>query len=106
MGIPPGLSRVNSSRFEWSPDRSGVRRTKRSRVSEERIIGDHDSARVNQRWSLDFAGDAFSCARRSLIVAVVDDCTRECVRLVPDTSMRQSDAWSSPQWSSSGMLCR
>ena len=39
----------------------------------------------NQRWSLDFVSDAFACERRFRIFAVVDDFTRECVRLIADT---------------------
>jgi putative transposase len=41
----------------------------------------------NQRWSLDFASDSFACGRRFRILAVVDDFTRECLALVPDTSL-------------------
>jgi putative transposase len=41
----------------------------------------------NQRWSLDFLSDAFSDGRRFRILAVVDDFTRECLALVPDTSL-------------------
>lgn len=41
----------------------------------------------NQRWSLDFLGDALSDGRRIRILAVVDDFTRECLRLVADTSL-------------------
>ena len=41
----------------------------------------------NQRWSLDFVSDALSCGRRFRIFAVVDDFTRECVRLIADTSI-------------------
>lgn len=41
----------------------------------------------NQRWSLDFVSDAFADGRRFRILAVVDDYTRECVALVPDTSL-------------------
>ena len=42
---------------------------------------------VNQRWSLDFVSDAFACGRRFRILAVVDDYSRECVRLIADTSI-------------------
>src|SRR5689334_17703379 len=42
---------------------------------------------VNQRWSLDFLGDALSDGRRFRILAVVDDFTRECLCLVADTSL-------------------
>ncbi len=41
----------------------------------------------NQRWSLDFVSDALSDGRRFRILAVVDDYTRECLGLVPDTSL-------------------
>jgi putative transposase len=41
----------------------------------------------NQRWSLDFVSDAFVEGRRFRILAVVDDFTRECLALVPDTSL-------------------
>ena len=41
---------------------------------------------ANQRWSLDFISDAFTDGRRFRILAVVDDFTRECLALVPDTS--------------------
>jgi putative transposase len=41
----------------------------------------------NQRWSLDFLSDAMGDGRRFRILAVVDDFTRECLCLVPDTSL-------------------
>jgi putative transposase len=41
----------------------------------------------NQRWSLDFVSDQLTDARRFRILAVVDDCTRECLALVADTSI-------------------
>ena len=41
----------------------------------------------NDRWSLDFASDQFIDGRRMRILVVVDDCTRECLALVPDTSI-------------------
>jgi len=41
----------------------------------------------NQRWSLDFVSDTFTDGRRFRILTVVDDFTRECLCLVPDTSL-------------------
>jgi putative transposase len=41
----------------------------------------------NQRWSLDFVHDQMTDGRRFRILAVVDDCTRECLALVADTSI-------------------
>jgi putative transposase len=41
----------------------------------------------NERWSLDFVADQFINGRRMRILVVVDDCTRECLALVADTSV-------------------
>lgn len=43
--------------------------------------------RPNERWSLDFVSDQLTDGRRFRILAVVDDCTRECLALVADTSL-------------------
>ena len=41
----------------------------------------------NERWSLDFVADQFIDGRRMRILVVVDDCTRECLALIADTSI-------------------
>ena len=41
----------------------------------------------NQRGSLDFVSDQLTDGRRFRILAVVDDCTRECLALVADISL-------------------
>jgi putative transposase len=41
----------------------------------------------NERWSIDFAADQFIDGRRLRILVVVDDCTRECLALIVDTSI-------------------
>jgi putative transposase len=41
----------------------------------------------NDRWSLDFGADQFIDGRRLRVLVVVDDCARECLALVPDTSI-------------------
>jgi putative transposase len=41
----------------------------------------------NERWSLDFVADQFIDGRRMRILVVVDDCSRECLALIPDTSI-------------------
>ena len=43
--------------------------------------------RANERWSLDFVSDAFTDGRRFRVLAVIDDFSRECLALVPDTSL-------------------
>lgn len=44
-------------------------------------------SRPNERWSLDFVSDCLTGGRRFRILAIVDDCTRECLALVADTSL-------------------
>lgn len=46
-----------------------------------------EPAGPSARWSLDFLSDVFGDARRFRILAVIDDCTRECLALVADTSI-------------------
>ena len=41
----------------------------------------------NQVWSLDFMSDALSDGRRFRILGVMDQCTRECLTLMVDTSI-------------------
>ena len=43
--------------------------------------------RPNDRWSLDFLSDVFEPGRRFRILAVIDDCTRENLALIADTSL-------------------
>ena len=43
--------------------------------------------RLNERWSLDFVSDQLTDSRRFRILTIVDDCTRECLALVADTSL-------------------
>jgi putative transposase len=45
------------------------------------------AARPNARWSLDFVSDSFGASRKFRIMAVIDDCTRECLCLLADTSL-------------------
>lgn len=42
---------------------------------------------IIERWSLDFVSDGFTDGRRFRVLAVVDDFSRECLALVPDTSL-------------------
>ncbi len=44
-------------------------------------------AHANACWSLDFVHDQMSDGRRFRIMTIVDECTRECLGLVPDTSL-------------------
>ncbi|WGR93095.1 IS3 family transposase [Bradyrhizobium sp. ISRA443] len=63
----------------------------RRRGGRKRAIGTRAPMTVplapNDRWSLDFVSDQLTDGRRFRILTVVDDCTRECLALVPDTSL-------------------
>jgi putative transposase len=71
----------------YREERLGVRR----RGGRKRALGTRAPMLIaqlpNERWSLDFASDQFRDGRRLRILAVVDDCTRECVALIADTSL-------------------
>ena len=43
--------------------------------------------KLNERWSLDFVSDQFTDGRRFRILTIVDDCTRENLALIADTSL-------------------
>jgi putative transposase len=43
--------------------------------------------KINQVWSLDFMSDALSDGRRFRVFGVMDQCSRECLKLVADTSI-------------------
>ena len=65
--------------------------TVRKRGGRKRAMGTRAPMLVpvlpNQRWSLDFVSDQLTDGRRFRVLAVVDDCTRECLALVADTSL-------------------
>ncbi len=61
--------------------RSGRKRAMRTRRPMEAALA------ANQRWNLDFVSDQMSDGRRFRILTVVDNCTRECLTLVADTSI-------------------
>jgi putative transposase len=42
---------------------------------------------LNQIWSLDFLSDALSDGRRFRVLGIMDQCSRECLTLVADTSI-------------------
>ena len=71
----------------YRDERLAVRR----RGCRKRAIGTRAPMMVpmipNDRWSLDFVSDQLTDGRRFRILAVVDDCTRECLALVADTSL-------------------
>jgi putative transposase len=71
----------------YREERLAVRR----RGGRKRAIGTRAPIMVpalpNDRWSLDFVSDQLTDGRRFRMLTVVDDCTRECLGLVADTSL-------------------
>ncbi len=67
------------------------RLTVRRRGSRKRAMGTRrpldEPLVANQRWSLDFVSDQLTDGRRFRILTVIDNCTRECLALVADTSL-------------------
>src|SRR6478672_1660266 len=80
---------VNKKRVQrlYREERLSVRR----RGGRKRAMGTRRPIEVplaaNQRWSLDFIHDQLTDGRRFRILAIVDDCTRECLALIADTSI-------------------
>ena len=71
----------------YREERLAVRR----RGGRKRALGTRSPMAIpqgaNQRWSVDFVHDTLIDGRRFRLLAVVDDFTRECLGLVPDTSL-------------------
>lgn len=63
----------------------------RKRGGRKRALGTRAPMAVptmpDDRWSLDFVSDQLACGRRFRILAIFDDCTRECLAAVADTSL-------------------
>jgi putative transposase len=68
--------------------------TVRKRGGRKRALGTRAPMTVpqapNQRWSLDFASDVLNDGRRSRVLVVVDDFSRECLALVVESSLSGS----------------
>ena len=83
-GEPSGVNRIYRLYRE-----EGL--TVRKRRARRRAVGTRTpilvEARVNARWSLDFVHDQFALGRRFRILNIVDDVTRECLAVIPDTSI-------------------
>ena len=64
-----------------------VRRIKRKRyaLGDRRPLPKPDAA--NRSWSMDFVSDGLADGRKLRCLAIVDDCTRECLAIDVDTSL-------------------
>jgi transposase InsO family protein len=77
----------NKKLYLYREEKLAVRR----RGSCKRAIGTRAPMTIplapNERWSLDFVSDQLTDVRRFRTLAIVDDCTRECLTLLADTSL-------------------
>lgn len=64
-----------------------VRRRRRKRTAKGRGQAMVPPRTVNERWSMDFMQDCLADGRRIRLLNIVDDYTRECLRIEVDTSL-------------------
>ena len=80
---------VNHKRVErlYRLDGLAVPRRRRKRAARPRSGPRPAPLRPDEHWGLDFLSDGLASGRRIRLLTVVDDCTRECLTLVADTSL-------------------
>ena len=81
--------KVNHKRVYRLYKESGLKVLKRG--GRKRALGSRSVLKIlekpNVRWSLDFVSDALANGRRIRILTIVDAYTRECLKMVADTSL-------------------
>lgn len=81
--------KINHKRVYRLYSESGLKVVKRG--GRKRALGSRLPIRQlnnsNERWSLDFVSDALADGRRIRILTIVDEFTRECLKMVVDTSL-------------------
>jgi putative transposase len=80
----------------YTEEKAGVRRRRGRKRARGTRTPMPEALRPNERWSLDFLSDTFGASRRFRILAVNDDCCRENLCLMADTSI--SGAGSRGSW--------
>jgi putative transposase len=87
--LKKGGIKVNHKRVYRLYSESGLKVRKRG--GRKRALGSRLPVKQlnspNERWSLDFVSDALADGRRIRILTIVDDFTRECLKMVVDTSL-------------------
>lgn len=83
-GFPVNHKRIE--RLYWE-EGLAVRRRKRKRMCGARRIPVPTPCRNNQRWSMDFVADSLASGRRTRVLTVVDDFTRQSLATEVDTSL-------------------
>ena len=90
LGVSRSTKRYKTIRHDGDL-RERLRCLAKERRGRKRAIGTREALPkadgLNQIWGLDFASDALSDGRRFRILSVIDQCSRECLALVVDTSL-------------------
>jgi putative transposase len=85
LGWPDNHKRIE--RIYYREERLQVRHRRRKR----RSAGEREplvrAARINELWSMDFMSDQLAGGRRIRLLNIVDEYTRECLRIEVDTSL-------------------
>ena len=71
----------------YTEEKLGVRRRRGRKCARGSRTPMPEALRLGERWSLDFLSDTFGASRRFRILAVNDDCCRENLGLIADTSI-------------------
>ena len=71
----------------YTEEKLGVRRRRGRKRARGTRTPMPEALRPGERWSLDFLSDTFGASRRFRILAVNDDCCRENLGLIADTSI-------------------
>lgn len=71
----------------YREDRLGVRRRGRRKRALGTRAPMHVALRPHDRWDLDFVSDQLTDGRRFRILTIVDNCSRENIQLIADTSL-------------------
>ncbi len=71
----------------YTEEKLGVRRRRGRKRAHGSRTPIPEALRPGERWSLDFLSDTFGASRKFRMLAVNDDCCRENLRLMADTSI-------------------
>ena len=81
--------RVNHKKVYRIYTQSGLKVAKRK--TRRKVLGERKMdifiTKPNQRWALDFVSDALSDGRRIRLLAIIDVYTRQCLKIVVETSL-------------------
>jgi putative transposase len=81
--------RVNAKRIYrlYTEEGLSVRTTPRKRAAQRQRVPQGVASQPNQRWAMDFVHQRLVDGRWIRVLTVLDQCTRECLRLVADVGL-------------------